>query len=153
MPRLKDSIAALRDAPDAARVLGLAGLIPFLAPAFTLWVVDGPFGESLAQALCLYGAVILSFLGGVRWGALLRAAPTGWWPWIASIAPSLVGWAAVLVGGAVGLIALAVGFAVQWRYDLNAVRSGELPAWFGGLRTVLTAGAVASVLLGALAIV
>ena len=151
MQRLKNTYS-LQQVPVAARLLGLAGLIPFVVPAVLIWVTSGEQAGGLSIALCACGAVILSFLGGVRWGGLLADTPTQWWPWVASILPSLVGWVAVLLGGVSGLALLAIGFAAQWFYDMKAVGTGELPAWFGPLRSVLSAGAVGSVVLGALAL-
>ena len=53
--------------PAPALLLGLAGLIPFFAAAAAQWlvlpVIDSGAGLRLAVA---YGAIILSFLGGIR---------------------------------------------------------------------------------------
>ena len=139
--------------PRVAYVLGLAGLIPFVAALLGVWVLDGQWFDLSAQALSVYGAVILSFLGGIRWGmALLGKGGDDDLAWVLSIVPSLVAWAAVLIGGPSGLILLACGFGAQWLYDMRAVQDAALPTWFGGLRTVLTLGAVLSQLLGAVAL-
>ena len=74
--------------PTPALVLGIAGLIPFITCAVLAWVPelgsnllgssqsagsdDGTSANSIKQqavlALGAYGAIILSFLGGIRWG-------------------------------------------------------------------------------------
>ncbi len=68
----------MRRLPAAALLLGLAGLLPFLACAYgalsTRDVVDANYW---LLALCGYGAVILSFLGGVHWGFVLGAVRPG----------------------------------------------------------------------------
>jgi hypothetical protein len=51
----------------AAWALGLAGLIPFVALAL-LVALNPRIKEEAASALLAYGAIILSFLGGIRWG-------------------------------------------------------------------------------------
>ena len=53
-----------------AMALALAGFIPFLA--LLLWLAgiddDHPWRAMTIDMLKTYGAVILSFLGGIRWG-------------------------------------------------------------------------------------
>ena len=66
----------LPDVPPAAAVLGLAGVLPFVAAAVGS-LQPGPLGAFALTALIAYGAVILSFLGGIHWGmAIHRANPS-----------------------------------------------------------------------------
>lgn len=144
----RESFAAI---PQPARVLGLSGLIPFVLSAIVAAGSDAPLADNARLALMVYGAVILSFLGGVRWGVMLQCADhSPWQPWINSVLPSILAWVAVLIGGGFGLFVLILGFCAQWVYDMRAVRQGNVPNWFAGLRTVLTLGAVLSLALGAL---
>lgn len=47
--------------------LGVAGLVPFVVTLPAAYLASPP-GQALAiQAFLAYGAVILSFLGGVHW--------------------------------------------------------------------------------------
>jgi len=57
--------------PRTALVLGLAGLIPFIAAALACWLYDDELQATAHFALGAYGAVILSFLGGAS--TLVRA--------------------------------------------------------------------------------
>lgn len=143
-----------RDMPSIPLALGLGGLLPFVASAVATVILDGD-GESLAAfVLGAYGAVILSFLGGVRWGVRVndRKAVNELWPMLASVAPSLVAWPALLLGGRAMLALLLIGFLCQYAYDRQSAADGELPRWFGRLRLWLTSGAVLSLALGALAL-
>ena len=55
--------------PPIALWLGIGGLIPFLAPALLIWMPASQGLQGIAGTFgMVYGAVILSFLGGVRWG-------------------------------------------------------------------------------------
>ena len=140
--------------PAAPLILTLAGLIPFIAAA-ALIVASG--GDVIRQAqaklvLLVYGAVILSFLGGVRWGIEIGRgmdeAPrflvlTG------AVLGALFGWAIVLYAilgefAATLFLAMALGLVVHWAWDLRA--GAPTPPWYGGLRTLATAGATASML-------
>ena len=140
--------------PGPALWLGLAGLIPFFATAATLWL-----GETINQfdattALVAYAAVILSFLGGINWGAAIinnnatqLTKPLFW-----SIVPSLAAWAALLLQSlfseAVALFILLVAFVLQYLSDRRAVALGRFPPWFARLRLILTCGAVLSLAIG-----
>ena len=52
--------------PKAACLLGFAGLIPFFTAAAIGLVGAIPLHDISLKALLAYGAVILSFLGGIR---------------------------------------------------------------------------------------
>ena len=138
--------------PTPALSLGLAGLLPFVASAVLMWTLDGPDAFFAERALLLYGAVILSFLGGIRWGtAMLNGAAMQWHPLIISVIPSLLAWGALLLDSRYAALILIVGFAGQWLHDINGVSERKLPAWFSRLRTLLTVGAVVSLLVGFIA--
>lgn len=132
--------------PPIALWLGLAGLLPFIGAAIAVWLSDTEQQPQAVFALLAYGAVILSFLGGVRWGAVLRnqAALEQAHPLVMSILPSLVAWLALLVPPTAGLTLLIIGLSGQFLYDRAAARSDELPAWYGRLRVILSIGAVTS---------
>lgn len=153
--------------PFPALVLGLGGLLPFifsvmlvvlpdvLAPLLpaSLPIADTP--EKLgASSLGAYGAVILSFLGGVRWGKLLDDPRRlqQWQPLCLSVLPSLIAWPALLLPGSAMLSILIAGFVLQYMLDVNGVAQQQLPVWFGKLRLILTSGAVVCLLIGLLGV-
>ena len=140
----------VRRIPRPALVLGLGGLVPFAAAAVAAWLPHAGLAAIGLAALGAYGAVILSFLGGVRWGVELfdPNALARWTPLGLSVLPSLVAWAALLAPPAPMLFLLAAGLAAQYALDRAAVADGTLPAWYGRLRTILTLGAVAATLVG-----
>ena len=136
--------------PSAPLALGVAGLVPFWGLSLTLLVHSALGLETgrLDLALATYAAIILSFLGGIRWGFAVRddADIT---PYVVAVAPSLVAWAALAAPEPwrlviLGLVALALG-----PIDLALVRSGRAPAWFGRLRLILSTGAGVALLLAA----
>ena len=90
--------------PASALLLGLAGLIPFFAGAaaqfHALPLLDAEAGLKL---VVIYGAIILSFLGGIRWGTAIGPYDTGRQSleFSASVHGSLAGLAAAArLGGA-----------------------------------------------------
>jgi hypothetical protein len=134
--------------PHAAMALALAGLLPFLglsALSVTGAAALPGAGPQLVEAEIGYGAVILSFLGGIRWGAALTepnkvAQSVGL---VMSVIPSLISWAALLYFAyraqpIAPLALLVAGFITQGVWDLVGARRGALPRWFARLRLPLT---------------
>ena len=147
------AIQAPATIPAAALWLGPLGLIPFLAGALAPWILPAERLPDASLALIGYGAVILSFLGGVHWGL---AAPAGRPLQIGlSVVPSLVAWLALLVANLQGtdtaLWLLAAAFAVLLPGDLLAAARGLAPGWYPRLRVPLTLIVVACLVVGALA--
>ena len=135
--------------PGAALVLGLAGLLPFAVAALSTWLrVPGmPAGLGFEVGRT-YGAIILSFLGGIRWGTALGpyAAKRQSLEFATSVLASLAGFAALLLPPVLGFSLLIAGFLMQALWDVLSVEAGNLPPWFGKLRMILTAGAVVALL-------
>ena len=134
---------------STAWTLSLAGLVPFAIVAVTLLVIDR---TSVWHALAVdagrtYGAVILSFLGGTRWGAGLDRADAGR-QFALAVVPSLVGWFSLFMADVYGVALLALAFAAQGAWDAfstapapdgrRAPLDRPLPHWFGRLRATLT---------------
>ncbi|WP_018042190.1 DUF3429 domain-containing protein [Methylobacterium sp. 88A] len=145
-------MARVTPIPTSALVLGVAGLIPFLGFAvLSLSGSDGGLGNvGLAPRTILstYGAVIASFLGGIRWGAAASGG-TGGRDYVIAILPSLIAWAALACPvpwdlRVLGLLVLGWGIV-----DLDLVRRGLVPSWLGRLRLVLSVVAGCALLIAA----
>jgi len=135
--------------PRPVLAWGLAGLIPFLGlPMLSLAAPE--LSAGCDRALGLYAAVILSFLGGARWGREVASAAPDPRLIAFSMAPSVAAWGlALLPPGHAGLqlAGLAGALVLHLLWDL---RSQGLPGWYPRLRLILTAGAVAGLAAGAL---
>lgn len=126
--------------------LSLAGVIPFAALTVFLVLVgkQHPLNAIALDALKTYGAVILSFLGGIRWGLALEATDRRLAAkvHVASIVPSLAGWFALFLPDAVALGVLAVAFAAHGAWDSFAGQVGTFRNWFVQIRMVITIAVV-----------
>jgi len=133
--------------PRSALLLGFAGLIPFFGTAAVSIVPDMPLQHFSLRALLAYGAVILTFLGGIRWGlAMVSSGPANLFgPLFVSVVPALLAWFALLLPSSLGLILLALGFAGVLVADL---RLSTAPTWYPILRLPLSAGAIIALSLG-----
>lgn len=125
--------------PRLALWLGLLGAVPFLVGALGVWVPRIDHIPILGASL-LYGAVILSFLGGIRWGTAIGpyGATRQALEFSGSVLPAIAAWLALLMPPAAGLSLLIIGFLMQALWDVITVEEGRLPPWFGKLRMILT---------------
>ena len=121
-----------------AIMLGI--LLPLVLIAFIL----ASIGKSNALFLPLLdgfktaSAIILSFLGGIRWGSELRGKVVRPLILLATIIPVCVGWASLFLSGplAIGLLLIAVCAMGAW----DSFYWYEKPGinWFASVRTVMT---------------
>lgn len=130
-----------RDAlPARAATLGYAGLIPFALGAIgALLLEDLDEAEWAARLSLYYGAVILSFLGGVHWGLVLRTRPARVSRVLAiGVVPGLVGWISLALPYEQGL-AIQIGcFGAFWLYEHRVLGEPLLPPGYLELRRRLT---------------
>ncbi len=141
--------------PPAAAWLGAAGVLPFAFLAGAGVILVGSLEEKAILALAAYGAVILSFLGGVHWGLAIGDAGTANQERVSyrrlaiSVVPSLVAWCALLLPTVATLPVLAAAFAAMLAVDWRLAGKTEAPSWYPKLRWPLTAAVVFSLGLGA----
>lgn len=138
--------------PVGAVLLGIAGLVPFLGfAALAVSGSDGGLGTiglMPRTILSAYGAVIASFLGGIRWGAA-AARDGGNADYLLAIVPSLLAWTALAAPAPwdlriLGLLVFAWGLV-----DQDLARRGLVPAWLGRLRLGLSSVAGLALLIAA----
>ena len=140
--------------PPSAAWLGGLGALPFISISGAAPYLDSALQILVIHALVAYGAVILSFLGGVHWGLAIVSKSNADRPelrtrLILSVIPSLAAWAALLFPERTGLLILAAAIAAMLWVDLTAARAGNAPKWYPKLRIPLTCVVVAALLIGA----
>lgn len=102
--------------------LGVKHVIyPFLFDIFKIW-----------------SAIILSFLGGIRWGLAIAYDPGEPRNLFLSVVPSIVGWLAILLPNALTILILTLLYCAHGAWDNFYANSGRVQPWFGTLRVVLT---------------
>mgnify|MGYP000067787154 CR=1 FL=1 len=140
-------------APLAAVITGWVGVIPFVAGAIGPMVIsDFGLAAFIAFATSVYGALVLSFLGGIRWGMAMgplygSERTTGF---LLSLVPPAAAWLALVLSGLEGQALLIAAFILQAWLDVRAVGEGRAPLWFAPLRIRLTAAAVVALLVTAI---
>ncbi len=140
-----------------AWALTLAGFVPFAALAIASMVleIDDPYSGLAVQGLSTYGAVILSFLGGIRWGLVLRQKSTesSAMTLILSVVPALVGWSSLFLAIPTVFVVQALAVLTMGVWDYIAGQKGVHEPWFVKLRMTITALVTAALAVGFLATV
>jgi hypothetical protein len=131
--------------PRTVLVYGLFGLIPFAAPPL-ISLITPAHAEILGLVALVYGALILSFLGGARWGnEVTRPVPRFGVVSLAML-PPICGLALLLATSLdrqAQLTAMAALLGLHFCWD---AASTGLPGWYPRLRLLLTAAAIAALL-------
>lgn len=139
---------------DRAWQLAVAGAVPFIllaGAAFVLGHKHPTFGVAV-DALRAYGAVILSFLGGIRWGIAIADPAHQNRDLLLSVAAAFAAWIAFFLPPASGIILLLVAFSAQGAWDSLSFHHRGDRHWFARLRIVMTCVVAASLLVALLAL-
>lgn len=132
--------------PRSALVLGLAGLIPFIAaaavialrPTVPMGGLNLPLSGYGQMVMLAYGRVILAFMAGVLWGFAAKGE-AGFWAYAASVTPALWVFFTSFLPDRQEPMTLAIGFAALLALDWAFARAGLTPLWWMQLRSILTA--------------
>jgi hypothetical protein len=137
-----------------AHQLGFAGLVPFILLALSCWVVNVEVLPTFVTSQQVFSIVILSFLGGIHWGATmvsgdLTAEQTkralSW-----SVVPTMIACLGTMFGP-FDLAVLMAGFLGSYQVDKRLFKWYKLPEWFIRLRFILTCVVVAALFVTMLA--
>ncbi len=147
---LQTNIKAPQAMPVPARTIGLLGLLPFTAGALAVCFAP-ELRAAAASALIVYGAIALSFLGGVRWGfAVIEGGEGSWSAYGLGAVPSILAWVGAVTGGPEALFILALALVFWFFAEPATPPSLPLPSWYGRVRGMITAVATLSLAAAAL---
>ena len=143
--------------PTTAVAITLAGAIPFVGLAISLWVVPPAYRQFALQAITMYAAVILASLGGAQWGLAVAVNDTA--PqsarsmFLLSIIPCLLAWVMLFlpVSGARLIVAMFL-FGFVWLIDALLHLQKLIPAWFFRLRSLISLIVIGSLSVALLAV-
>ncbi|MCF6343791.1 MAG: DUF3429 domain-containing protein [Devosiaceae bacterium] len=116
---------------------GVFGLLPFVL-AFIVTINPNllPIDKAIFESAIIgFGVLILSFLGGVRWGIRLQGGAGSDLIFIVGMLGSAVGFFILLMPHDFGLIVLTIGFALQGAWD---IWSSGVPQFYARLRASMT---------------
>jgi hypothetical protein len=134
-----------RRIPVAPLLLGGAGLLPPVLAIFLRLAAgaDAPLSGVTLRLAILYAMLILSFLGGIWWGAGAAKAPAERQPaiFVLAVAPSLVALLLFALTAPLPLVAtilLGVVIAASPLADAWLCSMELMPAWWMRLRVTLS---------------
>jgi Protein of unknown function (DUF3429) len=122
------TLSASPVSPAALR-LGYGGLLPFAAGAVLVWLVRADALPYVARGLSAYGALIVSFLGGIHWGLAMRQSVPSSRLLIWGVMPSLVVWPAVLMPPSAGLVIIGVMLLICYAVDRGLYLEQGVAPW------------------------
>ena len=139
--------------PRPAFVIGWLGVLPFAA--FSLLAATGGVlpRDAAMSRLVLYGAIILSFMGGAQWGLTMVTThvPGAMATRLAiSVLPPLAAFGLWFLPAMPALLGLSAVFVALLLYDIETARAGSAPTWYPALRIQLTSAVVVCLLLATL---
>ena len=136
-----------------ARVLGFAGLIPFVTFSIGTWITL-PLVTDSHYILVTYAALILSFMGAIHWGLAMAENNSKRNLQLAlSVLPALLGWLALLLPLLQGYVVLIACFIFLYLADRQAIKTYSLAEGYLPLRAVLTAIVVICLCMASLSLI
>lgn len=117
--------------------LGHASLAPLVFLALLVWLVTPDLLPFVSMAMATYAALIVSFLGGVHWGAAWvheaagtsheqdHQTPALWW----GVSAPVLAWPGVLMPAHAGLVWLGMLMVVCYFVDRKLYPLADLQHW------------------------
>lgn len=135
-------------APGPLWAIALFALAPFPLAALVYCYGPAEYARAALTVLLTWSAIIVAFLGGVRWGMETREPQPRWYRLAFSALSAATAWAVFLGRGQLPdawiLVGFIVVFMIQWMFDHQ---TPDTPSRYPTLSTALTAGACVSLAL------
>ncbi|MDO8378073.1 DUF3429 domain-containing protein [Phenylobacterium sp.] len=132
-------------APKPMWAIALVGLSAFPISAIIYAYGPASWSGHALNVLLAWSAIMLGFLGGIRWGLETSLETPRWQRLAGSIISPIVGFGLIVARGDIPTSWIITGlmgaFIVQWLFDQTAP---DVPARYPRLMTVLTLGASVS---------
>ena len=129
-------------------ILGWLGVIPFVFSSF-LVIINNQYVYEMKIIGLLYASIILSFLGAVHWGFLLKYEKSESFLWFWGIFTSLLAWISLIIivvfkNFYIPSLFLTLGFVAALFIDMKIFLKST---WYSNLRVKLTIIAISCTLL------
>lgn len=120
--------------------LSYGGLIPFIAATAGFYLLDEPLRTLALNLFVSYAAVILSFVGAVHWGFLLKSVLVKNLILLLtlSVLPGLIACIALLFEQQYALIIFLASYPLLLAYERITALNTLLPDWYRSMRVKLT---------------
>ena len=124
-------------------LLSLVMLAPLLILAVMLAFIDNskPAFPPLLDGFKTVSAIVLSFLGGIRWGSEMRNNTLKPVILVGAMALPLIGWTSLLISGPVSIGLLLIAVCAMGAWDSFYWHDKTGTRWYAGVRAVMTLAA------------
>ncbi|MBL4597432.1 MAG: DUF3429 domain-containing protein [Rhizobiaceae bacterium] len=131
---------------NSAKLMVATVFLPFIGCAITLLVLgkDNPLFEPLVDMFKTWSAIILAFLGGIRWGSALYSVPESLSRMSAATLLPVAGWLALFISGPIGILVLLLVYCAQGAWDSFSGTMADAPKWYSKIRITFILVAAAS---------
>lgn len=123
-----------------AWLVSAGGLVPFAGIVALLLIArhDNPLHALLVDGLRIYSAIVLSFLGGIRWGIFYSARTETGRVLVLAVLPALIALIAMFLPPAPSVAVLLFAFCALGAWDSLALYWRPELSGFARLRVVMT---------------
>ncbi|MFK5977263.1 MAG: DUF3429 domain-containing protein [Rhizobiaceae bacterium] len=135
---MEETTDSTQDKSVPAIMMSVFSIVPFIGCALALLLLgkDNPLFGPLVEMFKTWSAIILAFMGGVRWGASVFSAPDSPSKLSAATLLPVAGWLALFISGPFGILALLLIYCAQGAWDSFASSISHMPQWYGKVRIV-----------------
>ncbi|MBL4891831.1 MAG: DUF3429 domain-containing protein [Rhizobiaceae bacterium] len=127
-----------RDKSVPAIVMSVFSIVPFIGCALTLLLLgkENPVFGPVLEMFKTWSAIMLAFMGGVRWGASVFTAPDSPSKMSAATLLPVAGWLALFISGPFGILALLLIYCAQGAWDSFSASLSHMPQWYAKVRII-----------------
>ena len=121
-----------------AKRLAYLGLVPMIGCVAGIWFTHNPV---LVPLFIYFSAIILSFMAGTLWGALIpliNRTPQATLTLFLTNGVALSAWAVLLLDPCTAAVTLFIGFALILAFESRLAVGEQFPDWYHKLRRRLT---------------
>ena len=124
----------VKSTPTTVMVLFL--IVPFIGCALALVLLgkENPVFGPVVEMFKTWSAIMLAFMGGVRWGATVSSGPDSPNRMSAATLLPVAGWLALFISGPFGILVLLLIFCAQGAWDSFSSTLSQMPSWYANIR-------------------
>lgn len=117
-------------------IMSLFAALPFLGCSLALLFLgkDSPLFDSLVDMFKTWSAIILAFIGGIRWGSVLLSLQGAPGKMSAATLLPVAGWLALFISGPFGILFLLLIYCAQGAWDSFSSSMVAEPVWYARVR-------------------
>lgn len=119
-----------------AMIMSVFSIIPFIGCAVALLLLgkENPVFGPVVEMFKTWSAIILAFMGGVRWGSTVFSVGESASKMSASTLLPVAGWLALFVSGPFGVLILLLIYCAQGAWDSFSGTMSNEPGWYSPVR-------------------